>query len=111
MRRAQVQAARTWGPTTKVGRRSVALAVASLAGLALSIVGFATGVLEAASGFSDNWPLTVWGFAVLAAGATAAATGIVARARHDRSSAVVLAVFFGLAVLVLSLNEVFQGLS
>lgn len=100
-----------WTPASRIGRWAVGLASAAVMGVALSVVGFATGVLESASSFSDNWALTAWGMAILAAGAAAAVTGALALFdRHDRSWSVVLATVFGAGVLLLLLNEVAEGL-
>jgi hypothetical protein len=100
-----------WAPATRVGRWSAGLAVTALAGVALSVVGFATGVLESASSFSDNWLLTGWGLGVLLVAAAATGTGAVAvLGRGDRSGAVVAATLLGALVLVVILNEVVQGL-
>ncbi|HET8960167.1 hypothetical protein [Nocardioides sp.] len=100
-----------WAPTSHVGRWSVALAAGAVAGVALSVVGFAAGVLESASGFSDNWLLTGFGLAILATAAASAGTGGMAMvARHDRSLTVLLATILGTCALALVLNEVLQGL-
>lgn len=100
-----------WTPTSRVGRGAVALTLAALAGIVLSIVGFAPGVLEAASGFTDDWLLTGWALTVLATGAAAAVTGVVAIFRsHDRSWGVLLATVWGGVVLVVLIREVAQGL-
>ena len=64
----QVHHGMRWAPRSHTGRWSVALAAGAVAGIALSIVGFATGVLESASGFSENWLLTGWGLAIAALG-------------------------------------------
>ena len=100
-----------WTPASRIGHWAVGLASAAVLGVVLSVVGFATGLMESASSFSDNWALTGWGVAVLAAAAAAAVTGALALVnRHDRSWSVVLATVFGTAVLLLVLNEVAQGM-
>jgi hypothetical protein len=99
-----------WRPASRMGRWAVGLASAAVLGVALSVVGFATGLVESASSFSDNWALTAWGAAVLVAGGASAATGVIALLdRHDHSWSVVLATVLGTCVLLLLLNEVLQG--
>ena len=107
----QVHHGMRWAPRSHTGRWSVALAAGAVAGIALSIVGFATGVLESASGFSENWLLTGWGLAILATAATSAVTGGLAIVlRHDRSWTVLGATLLGACALALLLHEVAQGL-
>lgn len=100
-----------WGPRSRAGRWAVGLAVAAVSGIALSIVGFATGVMESASSFSDNWLLTGWGVTVLAVAAAAGVAGAVAVVRdHDRSWSALLATVAGAGVLAVLIREVAQGL-
>ncbi|QIK74291.1 hypothetical protein [Nocardioides piscis] len=100
-----------WTPTSPLGRWSVAFAAAAVLGVVLSVIGFATGVLESASSFDDDWVVTTLGVAILASGAAGAVTGGVALIRdHDRSRAVMVATLLGAVVLALLLNEVAQGL-
>jgi hypothetical protein len=99
-----------WAPGSRIGRWAVVTASAAVLGLALSVVGFATGLMESASSFSDNWALTAWGVAVLAAAGASSVTGALALLRHDRSWSVVLATFVGTLALLLLLNEVAQGM-
>ena len=100
-----------WAPESRSGRWTLALAGMSVAGLVLSAVGFATGVLESASSFSDNWLLTAWGAAVLASGAGSVVAGALAIfRRHDRALAVLLAAGLGVLVAAIMLNEVVEGL-
>lgn len=100
-----------WTPASRIGHWAVGLASAAVLGVALSVVGFATGLMESASSYSDNWALTAWGVAILATAAAAAVTGGLALFdRHDRSWSVVLATVFGTGVLLILLNEVAQGL-
>lgn len=99
-------------PTSQIGRWAVGLAAAALAGVVLSIIGFATGFMESASSFSDNWALTVWGLAVLLAGTGAAVAGAVAiLRRQDHGWSVLLATFVGAVALAMMVNEVVQGIS
>jgi hypothetical protein len=98
-------------PRSRTGRWALGLAGAAITFVALTIVGFATGLLETASSYSDNWLLTGWALTVLASGAAAAAVGAVAIVgRHDLSWTVVLATFLGLCVMALMLNEAAQGI-
>ena len=107
----QVHHGMRWAPRSQAGRWSVALASGAIAGLALSIVGFATGVLESASGFSENWVLTAWGLTILATAASSAITGGLATVlRHDRSWTVLGATLLGACALALLLHEIAQGL-
>lgn len=100
-----------WAPRSKAGRWAVGLAAAAVVGIALSVVGFATGVLESASSFSDSWLLTGWGVTVLAVAAAAGVAGAVAVVRdHDRSWAALLATVAGAGVLAVLIREVAQGL-
>jgi hypothetical protein len=98
-------------PESRTGKWTVALATASLAGIVLSAVGFATGVVTSASSFSDNWLLTAWGAAVLATAVASVVAGALAIVRrHDRAWTVFLATGLGLVVTTVMLNEVAQGL-
>jgi ABC-type thiamin/hydroxymethylpyrimidine transport system permease subunit len=98
-------------PESRFGRWSVVLAGVAVGGLFLSALGFATGVLEAASSFSDNWLLTGWGVAVLGNGVASFVAGAFAIIRHhERSWAVLVATGIGLLVAAMMLNEVAQGL-
>jgi hypothetical protein len=73
--------------------------------------GFATGVLESAAGFSDNWLLTGWGSAILASGAASGVAGALAIVRrHDWSWTVLLASGTGFLMAAVMLNEAVQGL-
>lgn len=100
-----------WTPASRLGLWAVGLASAAVLGVALSVVLFATGVLESASSFSDDWALTAGGMAVLASGAAAAVTGALALVtRHDRAWGVVLATALGTGVMLLMLNEVIEGM-
>lgn len=75
-----------WSPESRIGRWTVALAGASVVGLVLLGVGFATGALESAASFSENWFLTAWGVGILATGAGSAVAGALAIGRHhDRA--------------------------
>jgi hypothetical protein len=83
----------------------------SVAGVVLSVVGFATGVLESASSFSDSWLVTGWGVAILASGAASVVAGSLAMTRrHDHSWEVLLAAVFGILVTALMLQQVVEGL-
>ena len=100
-----------WTPESRSGRWTLALAGTSVVGLVLSVIGFATGVLESASSFSDNWALTGWGLALLASGvASVTAGGLAIIRRHDRSWTVLLATCVGLLVTAMLLNEVVEGM-
>lgn len=100
-----------WAPDSRIGKWTVALAAGAVAGLVLTGVGFATGVLESAPSFTDNWLLTGWGAAVLVSGAASVVTGALSIVRrHDRSWTVLLATCLGLLVAAVMLNEVAQGL-
>ncbi|QBR92239.1 hypothetical protein [Nocardioides euryhalodurans] len=97
-------------PGSRAGRWAVALAGASLAGMAASVVAFALGV-ESADGFADNWLLTGWGAAVLAcAGGSVVAGGLALLRRHDRSWPVVTATVVGALMTALMLQQVAEGL-
>ena len=101
----------SWAPESRSGRWTIALAGMSVAGVVLSVVGFATGVVESASSFSDNWLLTGWGVAVLASGATSVVAGSFAISRrHDHSWGALLATGFGILVTALMLQQVVEGL-
>lgn len=101
----------SWAPESRFGKWTIALAGMSVAGVVLSIVGFATGVLESASSFSDNWLLTGWGLAVLASGATSVGAGSLAISRrHDHSWGVLLATGLGILVTALMLQQIVEGL-
>lgn len=94
-----------------IGRWAVRLAAASALGIVLSVVGFSTGLLHAASSFTDNLPLTVFAGLVMLAGWGAAGCGAVAIVRHhDRDVRVLLATLVGLLVGLALLREVLQGL-
>jgi len=98
-------------PESRIGNWTLALSAASVVGLVISVVGFATGVMKSASSFGDNWLLTGWGVAVLVSGAASVGAGALAIIRHhDRSWTVLLATCIGLFVTALMLNEVAQGL-
>ena len=102
---------RSWAPESRSGRWTIALAGMSVAGVVLSVVGFATGVVESASSFSDNWLLTGWGVAVLVSGAASVIAGSLAiTRRHDHSWGVLLASGFGILVTALMLQQVAEGL-
>jgi hypothetical protein len=101
----------SWAPESWSGRWAIALAGVSVAGVVLSVVGFATGVLESASSFSDNWLLTGWGVAVLVSGAGSVVAGALAIIRrHDQSWMVLLAMGFGILVTALILQQIAEGL-
>ena len=101
----------SWAPESRPGRWATLLAGMSVAGVVLSVVGFATGVVESASSFSDNWLLTGWGVAVLASGAASVVAGSLAiTRRHDHSWGVLLATGFGVLVTALMLQQVAEGL-
>ena len=101
-----------WAPESRLGRWSITLAAASVAGVVLSIVGFTTGVLETASSFSDNWPLTLWGAAILATGAASVVAGSLAiTRRHDHTWGVAAATVLGVLVTALMLQQVAEGLA
>lgn len=102
---------RRWAPDSRNGKWTVALAAGAVVGLVLTGVGFATGVLQSAASFRDNWLLTGWGAAVLASGAAAVVAGALAIiSGHDRSWTVLLASCVGMFVAAVMLNEVAQGL-
>lgn len=98
-------------PGSRTGRWTVALAVASVAGIVLLALAFALGLIETADSFSDNWLLTGWGVAILASGAASVAAGALAVIRHhERSWTVLLAALIGLLTTAVILHEVAQGL-
>lgn len=102
----------SWAPESRAGRWTIALAEISVAGVVLSIGGFATGVVEAATSFSDNWFLTGWGMAVLVSGLASVIAGSLAvTRRHDHSWGVLLATGSAVLVTALIVQQVVEGLA
>ena len=97
-------------PQSRVGRRAVALAALSVAGVGLLVLSFALGIVEPADSYSDSWGQLVWGLGIWACGIGAVVTGLVAMiGHHERSWMVVLATALGLLPLVLLLGEIALG--
>jgi hypothetical protein len=103
--------ATAWAPASRPGVWAVALAALAVVGTGALAIGFASGGLESADGFSDNWPLTIAGFALLAAAATSVGAGAFALARrHERSWLVAGATALGALVSALTLQQVAEAL-
>lgn len=99
----------TW-PESAVGRRAIAFAGLSVAGIALLVLSFALGVVEPADSYTDSWPQLLWGVAIWACALAAFASGLVAILRHhERSWTLVLATALGLLPVVLLLSEIALG--
>ena len=99
----------TW-PESGVGRRAIAFAGLSVAGIALLVLSFALGVVEPADSYTDSWPQLLWGVAIWACALAAFASGLVAILRHhERSWTLVLATALGLLPVVLLLSEIALG--
>ncbi len=99
-------------PESRPGTWTLALASASVVGVVLLAISLATGLVESAADFTDNWLLTGWGVAILATGASSVIAGAFAIIRrHDRGWIVPIAALLGLLMTVLMLHEVAQGLS
>jgi invasion protein IalB len=98
-----------WSPETRLGAWAIRLAGVALGGLAVLAVAFALG-LEPADRFSDDWLLSLAGTAVLASGAAAAVTGVVAILReHERSWSVLCGTACGVLMTVAMVQQVAEG--
>ena len=99
-------------PRSRLGQWTVALAGVAVAGTAAAILGFATGLLEPADGFTDKPLLTIWGIVMVVSSTASVVTGALAMVRrHDRATLVVAATIAGLLVAALSWQQVFEGLN
>ena len=100
-----------WPPQSRLGTWTLTLAGLAVGGTVISVIAFASGLVESADGFTDNWFLTGSGAAILASAAASVVTGGLALfRRHDRSWLVVLAFAFGILVTALTLQQVGEGL-
>jgi hypothetical protein len=103
---------RGWSARSRAGGWALGLTASSITALLLLVLSFATGLVESAEGFTDNWLLTGWAVAILAASVGGLVTGGYAIARrHDSSWGVRAATSAGLLTTAVMLNEVAQGLA
>lgn len=108
----RVDRRRGWAARSRVGRWATGLATVAIVAVLLLVVSFASGLVESAEGFTDNWLLTGWALAILVTGAGGLVTGGYAIARrHDSSWGVRAATAAGLLTTAVMLNEVAQGLT
>jgi hypothetical protein len=99
---------RGW-PESRVGRRAVALAGLSVAGIVLLVLSFALGV-EPAKSYTDSWAQLVWGAGIWVCAVAALVCGLIAIiGHHERSWVLMLATGLGLLPLVLLISEIALG--
>lgn len=97
-------------PDSRLGTWAVALSGLALAGTVALSLALAAG-LERGEGFTDNWLVTGVGFAILASATASAVTGLLALVRdHDHSWLVASATVLGMLVMLVTLQQVAEGL-
>jgi uncharacterized membrane protein YhaH (DUF805 family) len=97
-------------PESRIGRRAIMLALLSVSGIVLLVLGFALDIVEPADSYTDSWAQLVWGVGIWVCAVAAFLSGLVAIVRdRERSWMVVLAAALGLLPVVLLLSEIALG--